>query len=133
MVFVRDTPNEYDVVFYVHVWCCAWDYFVMPSSFEGLGYPQFVPTPGNFVQFVGEVLDYGVDWSEFLPSGDVVVSSSWSGDAGVTLSDMVFSSSLAVVWVSGGVVDYVYRVVNTVTSSGGRTGVAEFQVRIKSL
>src|ERR1700757_1289609 len=86
----------------------------MTTGFEGLAYPQEVPSPGRFSQFVTEVLDYEVDYSNELAATDVISASVWSGDAGLTLSNESFTASTSTVRVSGGAAGYVYRVTNTV-------------------
>jgi len=103
----------------------------MTTGFEGLAYPQFVPSPGKYSQRVNELLDYGIDWSTELPTGDTIVASTWVGDTGLTLSNESFTTTTTTVWVSGGTKNYLYRVLNTITTAGGRVAVGKLYFRIK--
>ena len=86
----------------------------------------------EFTQDPSANLDYAVDWSEWLPAGDtistfqVIVGSGISATKSVTLS----TATIAVIWVSGGVVGLVYAVTVRVTTSVGRVDDRTFYVRI---
>jgi hypothetical protein len=105
----------------------------MATGFEGLAYPQQVPSPAHFSQFDTEVLDYENDYSGELPTGDVITASSWTADDGLTLSNPQFTASTAKVWVSGGVAGFVYRVANSVSTAGGRVMVKKLFITIKAV
>jgi len=69
-------------------------------------------------------LDYGIDWSDWLPDGDSVQTSTWiiTGPdstlvAGVTSVD----GNQTTVWLSGGTLGQVYTVTNRVVTTEGRT------------
>lgn len=66
------------------------------------------------------ILDYGWDWSVWLPSGDVLVASTWVADSGLTVTLSAFDGGTAVVWLSGGTVGKTYKVVNHIITSEGR-------------
>jgi hypothetical protein len=103
----------------------SWPYPVntpgMLTGMEGLAYPQFVPPPGLYVQDPTEVLDYQINWADFLPTGDAIASSAWTADTGLTVTTGGYTATTTTVWVSGGTARYLYRVTNTVTTTGGRT------------
>lgn len=69
------------------------------------------------------VLDYAVDWSEWLATGDTITSSSWtvSGpDSGLVIDTDTNDDNSATVWLSGGTLSKTYSVVNTIVTDQGR-------------
>lgn len=66
------------------------------------------------------VLDYLVDWSTWLTSGDTIVTSTWVAETGITINSNSFTTTAATVWISGGTLHESYNVVNHVTTSEGR-------------
>ncbi len=72
------------------------------------------------------VLDYGMDWSNWLPDGDVIQSSNWIMEAVVnsgalTIDSDSFDDNFTVVWLSGGEDGAVYNITNRITTVQGRT------------
>lgn len=68
-----------------------------------------------------EVLDYALDWSARL-AGDTIATSVWSvatGDIDIDESQTV--DDRAVVWLSAGTNGKNAILINTITTSGGRT------------
>jgi hypothetical protein len=83
-------------------------------------------------------LDYLISWSEWLPSGDTISTSSWSieaitgdTDALVTTSN-TRSDTATTVKISGGTSGNIYKVYNTITTSGGITDRRYFRVKVKA-
>lgn len=78
-------------------------------------------------------LDYGVDWSDYLDAGETLSMSSWSaapaGD--LTLSGEASGASSASVLVAGGMKGRIYRLVNRVTTSAGRTDERSITIRVE--
>lgn len=74
------------------------------------------------------LLDYHINWSEWL-DGDTIIASSWSAEDGITVAQDDFSDTVAVVWLSGGEDRSRYTVTNRITTSGSR--VDERTIRIK--
>lgn len=73
-------------------------------------------------QASGSLLDYGLDWSDWLSStpGDTIASSSWVADPALTLSNLEHGDAATSVWVTGGSPGEWYELENTVTTSSGR-------------
>lgn len=69
-------------------------------------------------------LDYSVDWSDWLATGETIASSTWvPSDADVLqLTDDTESSGIATAWVqmSDPVSGTRYRITNRITTSNGR-------------
>ena len=68
------------------------------------------------------VLDYTINWSEWLDGNDYITSSSWTGNSiNITLNNDSFTTTTTTVWVSGGVTGEVYILENIITTALGRT------------
>lgn len=65
------------------------------------------------------VLDFEVDWSDWLEAGDAISISTWAVPTGLTKMTDNHSQGLARVWLSGGTAGRVYEVVNHVLTTGG--------------
>ena len=65
-------------------------------------------------------LDYTVDWSAWLATGDIIVSSDWVVPSGLTEVTDAHTQTSATVWLSGGVEGAEYLVTNRVTTDDGR-------------
>lgn len=83
-------------------------------------------------------LDYLLGWSEWLPSGDTISTSTWSIEAITGDTDPLTSTSngktdsVTTVNLSGGSIGNIYKVYNTVTTTGGLTDRRYFRVKVKA-
>lgn len=70
-----------------------------------------------------DVLDYSLNWTEFLEDdADTITSSSWAvTPSGLTLGENQYASGITTVWVSGGTSRETYTITNTITTESGRT------------
>ena len=82
-----------------------------------------------FTKSDDEVLDYAVDWSDWLNS-DTISSSSWSSSA-VTIDSDTNSTTTATVWLSGGTSGDIDQVTNQIVTAGGRTAERSFNLTIE--
>lgn len=81
----------------------------------------------------GAVLDYSVDWTEWLMPGETVSVSNWAASAGITLSrQAVTYGAVATTFASGGVAGQVYVLTNTVTTTDGRTDSRTIALRCRA-
>ena len=68
-----------------------------------------------------EVLDYGLNWSDYLAQeGDVIAASVWTISAGLTQAGAAYTETAASVSLSGGVALATETAVNKITTSTGR-------------
>lgn len=67
------------------------------------------------------VVDYPLDWSRDLASGETILLSTWTVPDGLTKDSDSRTSTTTTVWLSGGTAGTVYAVRNKVTTSAGRT------------
>ena len=66
------------------------------------------------------VLDYQVDWSDWLDD-DTIDTSEWTVPAGLTEDSDSNTYTVAKVWLSGGTAGATYAVENKITTTDGRT------------
>lgn len=68
-----------------------------------------------------DVVDYQIDWSTWLETGETISTSSWSVDTGLTKDSDSNTTTTATIWVSSGTAGTAYKAYNTITTSAGRT------------
>lgn len=80
-------------------------------------------------------LDYDVDFSRWLPSGDTIATASATvastGTATAALDGVTWSTTVVKVWVKAGTDGETAEIEVTVTTTGGRTKKQCFKVRIR--
>jgi len=83
----------------------------------------------TFTKQPADVLDYGVDLTKWLVTGDTVSSSSAAvSPSGLTISVTNGTTSEPKVWASGGANGTEYQITLTVVTTGGRTKEFEFKL-----
>jgi hypothetical protein len=70
-------------------------------------------------KFPDEMLDYSLNWSDWLDN-DSISNSSWEVTPGIKIEYESFDDTTATIWVSGGTPREEYKLVNTITTAGGR-------------
>ena len=73
----------------------------------------------KFIKDPDAVLDYEIDWSDWLVT-DTISASTWTADTGLTVDSDSFTDTATTVWLSGGVVGTSYEVVNHIATASGR-------------
>jgi hypothetical protein len=86
---------------------------VVRATWEKMDSARFAKDPDA-------TLDYSVEWEQWLPPGDEIVTSAWSVPNGLTWVSEQLGWTLATVVVSGGVLGETYEVVNRVTTALGK-------------
>jgi len=76
----------------------------------------------NFAHDPSAVLDYAVDWSDWLDSGETISASTWTVATGITQTTPSPSNTTttATIWITGGTAGTYYQLVNHITTSAGR-------------
>lgn len=68
-----------------------------------------------------DVIDYAIDWTAHLDSGDTIQSATWSvAPAGLTLGTATVVGAKASVWLQGGTAGQDYVVTCRVVTAGAR-------------
>jgi len=76
-------------------------------------FPKFTKDPD-------EILDYQIDWENWL-DGDTISASSWTLEDGITEHiNTTFTSTTATLWVASGTLGTMYEATNHITTVAGR-------------
>ena len=88
---------------------------------------------GTFSKQPAEVLDYAIDLTQWLASGDYAVSQVTTAAAGITVdSTLILNSGREIrVWLSGGTSGQRYKIQVHFTTADGRKKEFEFVVSVK--
>jgi len=78
-----------------------------------------VDQPNHFIKDPDAILDYGVNWTEWI-GDDRITISSWVVPPGIIKTDESFTDKIATVWLSSGTVNQEYRLINRVQTFDGR-------------
>lgn len=85
----------------------------------------------DFTKDPQETLDYAVDWTRWLLT-DVIVGSTWTVPAGITMSSETETAKVATIWLSGGTLGEDYVIVNQITTAAGRISERSMTISIRS-
>jgi hypothetical protein len=66
------------------------------------------------------VLDYTVDWTDWLVTGDTITSHTVTVPAGITEDSSTDTDTAVTAWISGGTAGTRYDVVYHITTTAGR-------------
>lgn len=73
----------------------------------------------SFTKDPDAVLDYQLDWSEWLATGDTISASAWVVPTGLTLDSDSNTTTKATAVLSGGDLGVTYIVTNRITTVNG--------------
>lgn len=85
----------------------------------------------SYVKDPAAVLDYSINWTDWLPDGDTITTSTWTADAGITMDSDSNTTTAATVWVSGGTVGESYNLVNHIVTADGREDDRTIIIRVR--
>lgn len=92
-----------------------------------------------FIKDPNAIMDFGVTWAAWLASmSDTLATSAWSILTAATIPALVIdtntsNTTIATVWLSGGLLGTRYALLNRVTTAGGRTNDRTIYVLIREL
>lgn len=70
-------------------------------------------------------LDYSVDWTEFLDTGEAISASTWTVPDGITQVTTSFTDTKGIIWLSGGTLGKSYEIVNRITTDNNPARIDE--------
>ena len=84
----------------------------------------------------GATLAYSIDWSEWLPTGDSITTSTWVQESthtggNLTLSGPAVANNVATINIAAGREGEIYTVRNTITTNENLTDVRRFRIRVE--
>ncbi len=89
---------------------------------------------GTFRKQPVEVIDYDIDYSEWLTTGDNVDSAVVTvAPTGLTVQSVFVNDPRLKIWVSGGTNGTSYKLTVTTTTADGRIKQDEFKVNVKDI
>jgi len=86
--------------------------------------------PDTFIKDPDAVLDYRIDWSEWLAAAEVIDTSTVTVPAGITLDSDSSDDTTATAWLSGGTAGETYTVTSRIVTDQGRTDDRSITIRI---
>jgi hypothetical protein len=75
-------------------------------------------------------LDYAIDWSEWLASGDTISSHEWTVAEGINHEDAGESAGVTTIWLWGGTLGETYTIACKIVTTDGRTDERTFKIQI---
>ena len=89
---------------------------------------------GNFTKQPVEIIDYDIDYSEWLTAGDNVQGATVEvSPVGLTVESTFINDPRVKIWVSGGTTGTTYKLTVTATTAYGRVKQDEFKVKVKDI
>lgn len=79
----------------------------------------------TFQKDPGATLDYSVDWTEFLETGEAIASSTWTVPTGITEVTTSNTDTKGTIWLSGGTLGQTYELVNRITTDNNPARIDE--------
>ena len=76
------------------------------------------------------VLDYIVDWSDWLDTDTITGAPVWTVPTGLTKASQSNTTTTATAWISGGAQGMTYTLGCRITTTGGRTDERSFRLKI---
>jgi hypothetical protein len=92
---------------------------------------------GNWIsKDPGATLQYSIDWSDWLPTGDTISTSTFVQEsthtANVTLSGTSTANGVTSVVIAGGAAGQIYTIRNTIVTADNNTDVRRFRIRVEN-
>lgn len=75
------------------------------------------------------VLDYALDWSDWLVADTITGTPTWTVPTGLTKDSQSNTTTTATAWLSGGVAGMSYTVACKIVTAGGRTDERSFRIK----
>lgn len=89
-----------------------------------------IATEKTFFKDPGSLLDYTVDWSLWMPSGDTISSVDWTVPSGILDAQESNDDDSATIWISSGTAGTAYKVTNQITTTKGRIAERAFELQV---
>ena len=89
---------------------------------------------GNFTKQPVDVLDYDIDYSQWLTTGDNVESINVAVEpSGLTVDNTFVNDPRVKIYLSGGTDGTTYKITVTTTTADGRVKQDEFKLKVKEI
>jgi len=81
-------------------------------------------------KYPAAVKDYTLNYTDYL-GGDTIVTSTWILPTGITNDLGTNTTTTTTIWLSGGIPERSYNIVNVIVTAGGRTEVQPIRIVIR--
>lgn len=88
--------------------------------------------PSRFVKDPSAVLDYRVDWTDWLGQSETIVSSSWTVPSGINKDSDTIGDGKATIWLSGGTRGQDYTLTNRIATNAARVDERSIVIMVRS-
>jgi len=76
------------------------------------------------------VLDYSLDWTNWMPSGDTISAITITADTGITIDSTTNTDYIATAYISGGTAGTTYNVEYNITTTNGLKDSRNFRIKV---
>lgn len=76
------------------------------------------------------VLDYTLDWTNWMPDGDTISSVAVAADTGITVDSTSNTDYIVTAFISGGTAGTIYNVEYRITTSNGLKDSRNFRIKV---
>jgi hypothetical protein len=76
------------------------------------------------------VLDYSLDWTNWMPSGDTITSISVTADTGITIDSTTNTDYIATANISGGTAGTIYNIEFKIVTTNGLQDSRNFRIKV---
>jgi hypothetical protein len=76
------------------------------------------------------VLDYSLDWTNWMPSGDTITSISVTADSGITIDSTTNTDFIATAYISGGTAGTIYNIEFKIVTTNGLQDSRNFRIKV---
>lgn len=82
-----------------------------------------------------EVLDYDINFSDWMQAGDTINGLTVTADTGITVNSSSYNvnTHTVKVWLAAGIDGNTYKVTATITTTNGRTKQAEIKIKVREI
>lgn len=77
------------------------------------------------------VLDYKIDWSDWMSTGDAIDTSTWTVPAGIAKDSDLSTDDTTTIWLSGGTTGETYSLINHIVTDDGREDDRTVKITVK--
>jgi len=76
------------------------------------------------------VLDYTLDWTNWMPDGDTITSVAVTADSGITINSTSNTNYIVTAYISGGTAGTIYNVEYRITTTNGLRDSRNFRIKV---
>jgi len=76
------------------------------------------------------VLDYSLDWTNWMPAGDTITSISVTAQTGITIDSTTNTDYIATAYISGGTAGTIYNIEFKIVTTNGLRDSRNFRIKV---